>query len=85
MSQYPTYNQQIFSDEELSEIFQIDFAEIFGSPDKPSNKYGPKKTVLPSKGTSEITICSVLTDSGLCCVNPNLKSEPHPPLTVLCK
>ena len=53
-SQYPTTFQvtPIFSDEELSEIFQIDFAEIFGSPDKPS-KYSPKKNV--SKGDGLMT------------------------------
>ncbi len=53
MSQYPTYNQQIFSDEELSEIFQIDFAEIFGSPDQPSKKKfvpGQQKTGFSTKG-----------------------------------
>ena len=49
------FNQPIFTDEELSEIFQIDFAEIFGSPEKPS-KFGPSpkkplKTV--SKGSRE--------------------------------
>ena len=55
-SQYPMpFNQPIFTDEELSEIFQIDFAEIFGSPEKPS-KFGPSpkkplKTV--SKGSRE--------------------------------
>jgi len=74
-----TYIQPIFSDEELSEIFQIDFAEIFGSPDKPStpsNKYGPKtSTVLSSKGIEKstekvfVTWCFLLSDP-----NPALKS-----------
>ena len=47
-----TRTPQIFSDEELSEIFQIDFSEIFGSPDagiKPS-KY--KGVQLPPLGSS---------------------------------
>ena len=38
--------RQVFTDEELSEIFQIDFAEIFGSPDeglKPSSYKRPQK------------------------------------------
>ena len=42
---------QVFTDEELSEIFQIDFGEIFGSPDegiKPS-KY--KGVQLPPPST----------------------------------
>jgi len=45
-SQYPTFNQPIFSDEELSEIFQIDFAEIFGSPDKPSKYSSPQRKTV---------------------------------------
>ena len=45
------HQPQVFSDEELSEIFQIDFGEIFGSPDeglKPS-KY--KGVQLPPPST----------------------------------
>ena len=45
------HQPQVFSDEELSEIFQIDFGEIFGSPDeglKPS-KY--KGVQLPPPAT----------------------------------
>lgn len=39
---------QVFSDEELSEIFQINFAEIFGKPaEKPSSDY--KGINLPKK------------------------------------
>ena len=43
----------IFTDAELSEIFQIDFSEIFGSPDqgvKPSNYKGVH---LPPSATSQ--------------------------------
>mgnify|MGYP001297017149 CR=1 FL=1 len=39
---------QVFTDEELSEIFQINFAEIFGSPtEKPKSDY--KGINLPKK------------------------------------
>lgn len=37
---------QVFTDEELSEIFQINFAEIFGSS---SDKPLPSKTEVKSK------------------------------------
>lgn len=39
---------QVFTDEELSEIFQINFAEIFGQPaEKPKSSY--KGINLPKK------------------------------------
>ena len=40
---------QVFTDEELSEIFQINFAEIFGQPaaEKPKSDY--KGINLPKK------------------------------------
>ena len=87
MSQYPTYNQQIFSDEELSEIFQIDFAEIFGSPDKPSNKYAPKKTTVPpTKGTiREIISKSDLSEPGSVLCGLQTKKWILINQTVLCK
>ena len=39
-------NKHVFSDDELSEIFQIDFGQIFGNPDsgRSSNYKGIKKT-----------------------------------------
>ena len=40
---------QVFTDEELSEIFQIDFAEIFGQTSFPDAKQ--KTTAEPSKNT----------------------------------
>ena len=41
---------QVFTDEELSEIFQIDFAEIFGSPDEQLRTQSSYKGVqLPQK------------------------------------
>ena len=38
--------KHVFSDDELSEIFQIDFGQIFGNPDsgRSSNYKGIKKT-----------------------------------------
>jgi hypothetical protein len=39
---------QVFTDEELSEIFQINFAEIFGQPDKPPTSSGYKGINLPN-------------------------------------
>ena len=39
---------QVFTDEELSEIFQIDFASIFGSPDENLKSSSYKGVQLPS-------------------------------------
>ena len=53
------HQPQTFTDEELSEIFHIDFSEIFGSPDqgiKPS-KY--KGVQLPPSTTSSAQKSSV--------------------------
>ena len=49
--QHHSKTPQVFTDEELSEIFQINFAEIFGQPaEKPKSDYKginlPKKDVL---------------------------------------
>ena len=43
--------KQVFSDDELSEIFQIDFGQIFGNPDsgRSSNYKGIKKTKQEGK------------------------------------
>ena len=51
---HQTKTPQVFTDEELSEIFQINFAEIFGSPaEKPKSDYKginlPKKDNLGQK------------------------------------
>ena len=57
--QLTPHQPQAFTDEELSEIFQIDFSEIFGSPDqglKPS-KY--KGVQLPPSATSSAQKSSV--------------------------
>ncbi len=41
---------QVFSDEELSEIFQINFAEIFGNPDASAPAASNYKGIsLPTK------------------------------------
>ena len=40
---------QVFTDEELSEIFQINFAEIFGQPAADSPKSDYKGINLPKK------------------------------------
>lgn len=46
--QQPQKTPQVFTDEELSEIFQINFAEIFGQPaEKPKSDY--KGINLPKK------------------------------------
>ena len=74
-SQYPMpFNQPIFTDEELSEIFQIDFAEIFGSPEKPS-KFGPSpkkplKTVSKGSREKKITPCDVSVQKKCDAVTP---------------
>ena len=39
---------QVFTDEELSEIFQIDFASIFGSPDENLKSSSYKGVQLPT-------------------------------------
>ena len=44
-----TGGQQVFTDEELSEIFQIDFASIFGSPDENIKSSNYKGVQLPSQ------------------------------------
>ena len=50
---------QVFTDEELSEIFQINFAEIFGqSPPYPNEKTEPKN--ISKKPISKGQICCVL-------------------------
>ena len=36
---------QVFTDEELSEIFQINFAEIFGQSPFPNEKTEPNKNI----------------------------------------
>ena len=43
--------KHVFSDDELSEIFQIDFGQIFGNPDsgRSSNYKGIKKTQQQGK------------------------------------
>ena len=43
--------KHVFSDDELSEIFQIDFGQIFGNPDsgRSSNYKGIKKTKQEGK------------------------------------
>ena len=60
---------QVFTDEELSEIFQINFAEIFGSPaEKPKSDY--KGINLPRKdnnlGQHYHTLCLI---HSVCCVS----------------
>ena len=44
-------SKHVFSDDELSEIFQIDFGQIFGNPDsgRSSNYKGIKKTKQEGK------------------------------------
>ena len=55
---------QVFTDEELSEIFQINFAEIFGSPaEKPKSDYKginlPKKDNLGQQ-KSALIVCPLV-------------------------
>ena len=54
-----SYQPQAFTDEELSEIFQIDFSEIFGSVDTgpKSSKY--KGVQLPPTASSSAQKSSV--------------------------
>ena len=65
MPQPATHQPPVFTDEELSEIFQIDFSEIFGSPDqgiKPSKYKGvhlppsatPQKSSLTRKNEEDL-------------------------------
>ena len=60
--QTPTTHQpQAFTDEELSEIFQIDFAEIFGSPDaelQPSKYKGVQLPSSTAPGASKNVVVS---------------------------
>ena len=45
---------QVFTDEELSEIFQIDFASIFGSPDANLKNSNYKGVQLPNQKTGAL-------------------------------
>ena len=53
--------QQTFTDQELSDIFQINFSEIFGSPEMmspPSSQYkGIKLPPKNKKGSPESRLC----------------------------
>ena len=64
--QTPTTHQpQAFTDEELSEIFQIDFAEIFGSPDAELQPSKYKGVQLPSSTTPSASKNVVISDRNL--------------------
>ena len=64
--QTPTTHQpQAFTDEELSEIFQIDFAEIFGSPDAELQPSKYKGVQLPSSTTPSAPKNVVISDRNL--------------------
>ena len=64
--QTPTTHQpQAFTDEELSEIFQIDFAEIFGSPDAELQPSKYKGVQLPSSTTPAASKNVVVSDINL--------------------
>ena len=54
-----SYHPQAFTDEELSEIFQIDFSEIFGSVDTGSKSSKYKGVQLPPTATSSAQKSSV--------------------------
>ena len=54
-----SYQPQAFTDEELSEIFQIDFSEIFGSVDTGSKSSKYKGVQLPPTATSSAQKSSV--------------------------
>ena len=62
--QTPTTHQpQAFTDEELSEIFQIDFSEIFGSVDTGSKSSKYKGVQLPPTASSSAQKSSVTNRS----------------------
>ena len=52
LSTRPLADKKVFTDSELTDIFEIDFAEIFGSPDVGLGNSNYRGINLPSKNNS---------------------------------